>query len=253
MYEGYMWEIGIATRKNNFLLLNDFDSVLKNYIKDDNLMKTQYEKSGFSYILFACKKNHSTSFFSNIKKALIEFITEKYKFEFITENMPIKTDNDFYLKSYIKVLTYFDKEEDEFFLNKKILLSSTIYLDSLIEFGINQLLERWYEMCNIAYESCPIFMSEKSFVDVSRYILSSMNTKTKKLFIKIKDNNIDILSGHSKKVIDKNLSNARLEIVSNVIKYSPREIEIFTESECEAVTFLKKVYEDRCKIIRTNS
>lgn len=248
-----MYELSLACRRANQSSIQYIYDILNKYItQNTNVIITRHDDNVFCYILFACNEKKKDEYDAIIKQAIISYIINVYKCDYLKKNIKISLTDDFSYDAYIKVLSLFDKSTDENILDKLIVLNQSLFIDSFIEFRMTPLIAHWNELCDLAKDNSMFFLSSSSFIEIIRFLVNSMDTTCKKIKILCKDGVYSIYSvieqsDEVKKVGD---SFCKLDLISQVLTISPMNIDVYVNNDYndEALGFLSDVYTSRLKI-----
>lgn len=248
-----MYELSLACRRANQHSIEYIYDILNKYItQSNNVVLTRHNDNVFCYILFACDEKKKEEFEPIIKQAIISYIINIYKCDFLKKNIKINLTDDFSYDAYIKVLSLFDKSTDENILGKLIMLNQSFFIDSFTEFRMSPLTAHWDELCDLAKDNSMFFLSSSTFIEIIRFLVNSMDTTCKKIKILCSNGTYSIYdvveqSDEVKKVGD---SFCKLDLISQVLTISPMNIDVYVNHDYndEALGFLSDIYTNRLKI-----
>lgn len=250
-----MWEVELVTSLSNKRIINYIYKMMKGYMQDKSCVLTTLETDKESKILFACAVNKKDYYLEMIKLCISDYIINVYKYEYLIKNIENFMDDDIKFKSFIKLLSLYDKSTDEQALKNSIHIDNCFYIDSFIKFRMTPLVNHWKELCNLAIENFDFFMSNDTFMDLMRFLVATMDEACEKIKI------VELKGKYSIYNIAKNCENAELvdecttpfSLISAVLKICPKFIDIYVSNNSDtAIKFLQNVYENRIKIIEEN-
>lgn len=248
-----MWELALACRRTNFYATDYIYNIINKYITDGKLILTKYNDKNFEYVLFACEWKDKSKYEPIIKQAIINYIVDDYKCNYLKKRIKLEALDNFSYDAYIKVLSLFDKSSDQKLLENLIILNQTFFVDSFIEFRISQLMDRWNELCDLAQDNSSYFVNSGTFLEIIRFLVNSMDTNCKKIKILCNEGAYSIYhsADNIEEVVEKiGESYGKLDLISKVLSISPMNIDVYVTSSAddEAVGFLSDIYMNRLKI-----
>lgn len=249
--EVFMREIALAAGLKNKDIIEFLHANIKTKLDFCKTITTTYCDNNFCYLMFACDEDFSCVCEEIIKEAVIDYIENVYKVNFLKENIKNPTNNTLGFNAYIKVLAIFDKSTDEKALKDIILFNQTFFIDSFLEFRLSPLKVHWLNLAHLSTDNIELFNSG-TFVDVIRFLLNTMDNNVYKVKVVCDDEifkvyNIKKKNDQIQKIAE---CNNPLELISNVLNACPNYVDVYlsSNSDNEAVSFLSNVYTNRLKI-----
>ncbi|MBQ8430802.1 MAG: hypothetical protein IJX26_02515 [Clostridia bacterium] len=249
-----MWEVVLSSSSKNKRIIQYIYKMMKNYVQDKSCILTTHITDKEANILFACAKGKKDYYKEMIKLCVIDYIINVYKYEYLIKNIQNFLQDEVVFKSFIKLLSLYDKQTDELALKKAIDIERSFYIDSFLTFRIAPLIEHWKELCGLAKENFEYFFSTEAYVDIMRFLVATMEENCEKIKIVLNDNkytlyNINNMSDNAEKIEE---CSTPFSLISAVLKICPKAIDIYIDKKCDdqAVSFLKNVYIDRVNIIK---
>lgn len=244
-----MWEFSLACRNNNKAILDYIDSCFCADLPD--CMLTKFTDKHFTYLLFASDESISSICKSKIKKCINTYIIDVYKYEYFTKRI-LRGNKALINLAYIKALTLYDVDTDMALLNASFDIDEQLYLDSFIQFKLNELIRMWQELCdlimsNINYLNTDMMLDVmKNFIatfDVSYVTLKIIIEQDSFVLYKIDNNNNPIKLKDKAQPID---------IINYTLLSNPRHIQIYGNGgeSFSIISLLKSLYDDKVEIMR---
>lgn len=243
-----MWEFALIASINNKRIINYIYKMMKSYVQDKSCVLTTDENERESLILFACAKGKKDYYQEMIKLCVIDYIINVYKYEYLIKNINNFLPDEITFKSFIKVLSLYDKQTDESILKKSININNVFYIDSFLQFRLAPLIERWTELCEIARENCEFFLTSDSFMDIMRFLVATMEENCEKIKICVKKDGYTLYNtnndNNAEKIED---CNTPFSLISSVLKICPKFIDVYFNDnfDDQGIVFLKNVFDDR--------
>lgn len=250
-----MWEVEIVANISNKRIINYIYKMMRGYMQDKSCVLTTLETEGEIKILFACALNKKAYYLELIKLCIIDYIINVYKYEYLIKNIENFMKDDVKFKSFIKLLSLYDKATDEEALKNSIQIEDSFYIDSFLKFRLTPLVNHWKELCSLAIENFDYFMSNDTFMDLMRFLIATMEESCEKIKIIERDGKYSIYN------IAKNCDMAELvdecstpfSLISSVLKICPKFIDVYANNKLDtAIKFLQNVFDNRIKIIEEN-
>lgn len=253
MLEGFMWEVELCCDIENKRIINYIFKMMKAYVNDKSCVLTTLETDDNIKILFACALGKKDYYVEMIKVCIIDYIINVFKYEYLIKNISNFMKDDISFKSFIKLLSLYDKQTDEQALKKSIKIDKCFYIDRFLQFRMTPLITHWKEFCVLASENFDYFINTESFLDMMRFLIATMEESCDKIKILAKNGSYSIYN------IDSNFDCAdkidecytTFSLISAVLKICPKNIDVYLDNNVvdDAIKFLQEVYIDRVCLI----
>ncbi|MCL2599261.1 MAG: hypothetical protein FWD76_05070 [Firmicutes bacterium] len=129
---------------------------------------------------FACKDD----FAMDLQRIFFEYLIESYlgntKKEYIKKSIKVKTE---YYDILIGILTSFDRESEEKILRKILTVGENFSYDGYFYFRLQQLQDRWSEICTLAKENAFFFSNTDTLLELIRFLMSTIKPKIEKVVV----------------------------------------------------------------------
>lgn len=250
-----MWEVEIVASQTNKRIINYIYKMMKSYVQDKSCVLTTFENEEEIKILFACALNKKDYYLEMIKLCIIDYIINVYKYEYLIKNIDNFMKDEVKFKSFIKLLSLYDKNTDEQALKNSIQIDNSFYVDSFIKFRLTPLVNHWKELCNLAIENFDYFMSNDTFMDLMRFLIATMEESCEKIKIIERDGKYSIynIARNCKKAELVDECSTPFSLISSVLKICPKFIDVYAKNKTDtAIKFLKNVFDDRITLIEEN-
>lgn len=249
-----MWEVMLVCNTDNKRIIQYVYKLMRKYVQDKSCILTLNEDRKTISILFACAKGKKEYYKEMIKVCIIDYIINVYKYEYLIKNIHNFLEDEMTFKSFIKLLSLYDKQTDEIALKKSLNIERVFYIDSFINFRLSPLIHHWKELCMLARDNFDYFISSEGFVEIMRFLVATMEENCDK--IKIMQNNgkyslynVNKINEIAEKIEE---CSTPFSLISAVLKVCPRTIDVYATNpdEDRAILFLQNVYEDRVTVIK---
>jgi len=117
-----MWEVMLCTSAENKRIIQYIYKMMKKLVQDKSCVLTTHKDKQTNYILFACATGKKDYYKEMIKLCIIDYIINVYKYEFLIKKIHNFMKDEVAFKSFIKLLSLYDKQTDEMALKKAIKL-----------------------------------------------------------------------------------------------------------------------------------
>jgi len=115
-----MWEVMLCTSAENKRIIQYIYKMMKKLVQDKSCVLTTHKDKQTNYILFACATGKKDYYKEMIKLCIIDYIINVYKYEFLIKKIHNFMKDEVAFKSFIKLLSLYDKQTDEMALKKAI-------------------------------------------------------------------------------------------------------------------------------------
>ena len=248
-----MWEVMICTNAENKRINQYIYKMMKKLVQDKSCVLTTHKDDKNYYILFACANGKKDYYKEMIKLCIIDYIINVYKYEFLIKKIHNFLQDEVAFKSFIKLLSLYDKQTDEIALKKALKIEKVFYVDSFIQFRLEPLKKHWQELCFLAEDNFDSLICSESFLDIMRFLIATMEESCDKIKILLENNKYSVYNvtmGDSADKIDE--CNTPFSLISTVLKICPRQIEVYSSSINEdlGIKFLQSVYGERLIVLK---
>ena len=244
-----MWEFSLACSNNNKSILDYINSCFCADLPD--CMLTKFSDKHFTYLLFASDESISSICKSKIKKCINTYIIDVYKYEYFTKRI-LRGNKALINLAYIKALTLYDIDTDKALLNASFEVDQQLYVDSLIQFKLNDLCRIWRELCDLITSNIN-YLNTDMMLDVMRTFIASFDSSHVTLKIIIEQDCFVLykIDNNSKPIKLKDKAPA-IDVVNYTLLSNPRHIQIYgnTSESFSIISLLKSLYADKVEIIK---
>lgn len=247
-----MWEVMLICDIDNKRIINYVYKMMKNYLQDKSCVLTTHDEKNKSYIVFACASGKRDYYKEMIKLCIIDYIINVYKYEYLIKNIKNFLHDEVTFKSFIKLLSLYDKQIDELALKQCLNLNKCFYIDSFINFRMQPLIKHWEELCGLAKENFDFFVSSESFLEIMRFLVATMEENCEKIKILTNNGKYSIYNTNQTEDGAEKIDECTttFSLISAVLKICPKTIDVYTTNiNDDAIKFLQNVYSDRVQVI----
>ena len=157
-------------------------------IKDSNKTK-----------LYVCLDQTNFPEFCALADALTEIIITDMKSHYIESHLRLPIENPINKAAFIKALSSFDTDTDRLLARSLIKLTPDeqgeirFLLDSFYEFKLDDLKERWKEVCVLANENICFLVCTRTFSELLRFLISNIDSLADEAHVFAREGCIEIL------------------------------------------------------------
>lgn len=216
-----MWEYTIKCGLDNELYLEWLYNKIHNLIiKLDGqicIAKTESEQ----ILSIAIDDKYKIKITKVLRLLLCDIFCEKMKYDYIKTNWRNSSDNSF-LEVLISVCTYFDIELERRIFIQNFILSSSIMLDTYLDFCMPSLKQKWNDLVNLVNNNADVFFQDENFFEILAFLVLNLNVKVESVILKLtQEDNIVLVWDKFYLVYNKN---DIIGIVEKLIELSPKQI-----------------------------
>ena len=227
-----MWKYNIVVPKEYGIIVYRLKSILKNNLSKYRHAQAILEESDkYKYCLIVEEdvENHVKA---EVLSYLVDNIIYFYKKDYILKNLKFDYNNIKNFTYFLKALICFDYQLDKEIILDKIIHSSTVYIDSLFNFGIKKLKDKWYELVLLANENYFYINNDETFVQLIKFLMSNIDYRVNTVNVYYKDNRYQFFDQNNNYINDYLLdypSNDDNFLINSLISLSPKKIKIHCE------------------------
>ena len=168
-----MWEITVSESQSKIYCLDYLYQKLSTQVKFVGGIIVKQNFSGRCQLSLAVPKKQKDYFVLLLLELISEVITQNYKKEYLSERIMNITATELTKTAFIKALTVFDKQTDKDLIKKQLVLASEINIDSFYYFKLQNLRNRWQEICNLVNENISSFDSSRTIKEFLRFLIKA--------------------------------------------------------------------------------
>ena len=247
-----MWEVMLICDIENKRIINYIYKMMKNYLQDKSCVLSTNEENNKCYVVFACANGKKDYYKEMIKLCIVDYIINVYKYEYLIKHIKNFLSDEVEFKSFIKLLSLYDKQTDEIALRRSINITKCFYIDSYINFRMMPLIKHWEEICSLATDNFDFFVSSESFLEIMRFLVATMEENCQKIKILSKNGKYVIYNTNEMSDAEKiDECSTPFSLISAVLKIGPKKIDVYaSDLNDDAIKFLQNVYIERLSIIK---
>lgn len=239
-----MFELTISTSLDKQLCISNLYKKLLPEIKNMSGVAIKENSNGRSSVSLAVKKEYGEFFKAKILDAIVEIVVNEYKFNFFKDNLIVSSQKIIY-NSFIKAISIFDADADREYIKKQIDFSGKILIDSLYNFKLQELKQRWQKTVDII-ELNGIIKNESTILDILKYLTSMSESVVESADVFISKDKLKIKHYSAAKNYKNDFSGLS-DFLTEMIELNPAKINIRNKSEDdkELVHMLEKIFYDK--------
>jgi len=111
-----------------------------------------------------------------VADVLADIIVTDLKSHYIASQINLPNDDQVASHAFIRALSTFDRETEKIIAKTIIKVTPSIYLDSLYEFMLDVLKNRWNEVCHLANENICYLACRRTFLELLRFLISNIES-----------------------------------------------------------------------------
>lgn len=237
--------IDVTGIKNKIIDL--FKQNIRDVFQDKSGVFTDLELENNIYLLIAYKNQDEEKVKRLIEEFVCSVVREQFKKVFIYNNLEYKNKNSNKFKLLVNVLSCFDREFDDKKIKEKLNYEGYLCVLSFYHFKLSVLECKWSEIIKLANVNSECFLFNEHYYDFVRFIISSLEYQIENLSVVKEREGYYILSDKKRLAIIK--SEDEFEIVSNLIKYNPRKINVDLSNK-KVLELVVKLFDKRVEIVQ---
>jgi len=230
--------LSISQSKSHWLVSNK--KLLENLKQFDAVFAQKVAADRVVYC-FACQDEYKEILELEILEYIVESYLSNVKKEYIKKSIKVNTE---YYDILISILTGFDRESEEKLLRKSIVLTDEFSIDGYFYFRLQDVVERWSEICALAKENAFFFTNKETLLELIRFLMSTIKPKIDKVVVSKGDNSVFDIINHEKKVIAS--FDDPDELLLHLIDIAPLEINLVGDIlPIEQTRLLSNIFEEK--------
>ena len=182
---------------------------------------------------------------SLLKENLAEMILINYKKEYIMSKLNFEVDHSVNMRVFLQTLICFDSDVDKQIIVESLNFDKSIYLNSFINFRLKFLKNKWDELVTLANDNIMYLLSEDSFVELIKFLISNLEYRCYAVNIFSKQNCYLLCDMEGKVIndflLDKNIVYDDNKLLTSLIALNPEKIIIHCNSFLKE-NLLKNLY-----------
>lgn len=241
-----MWEFFIVTK--NKIHINKLQKSLKPTINKLGGVCSVLNLEEDYKLMLAIKNQHKSQIIKLLDETIASFIVGVIKEDYLRKNLTLKKAKDLEFKAFLKALTYFDNEYDKQFIKRKLCYNNEIYFESFINFKLNDLKQKWSEVCSLTNENSTFLNSEDTFFELLKFLISNLKTKHAVVNVVYNKKNYKFLNDKKQELIsqlEKEKSDANL--ITSLISLAPAKINVITDGSLtlDTIDLINKLFKGK--------
>lgn len=237
--------IDVTGVKNEILEL--FKQNVMLIFQDKSGVFTNLELEKNKYLLLAFKRQDEEKIKKLIEEFVCSVVREQFKKDFIYSNLDYKNKAANKFKLLVNVLSCFDREFDDKKIKEKLSYEGYLCILSFYYFKLSFLEHKWGEIIKLTNVNSECFLFNEHYFDFVRFIISSLEYQTEKLSVFKRKEGYCISSNKTRLATIK--SEDEFEIVSSLIKYNPRKINVGLLNK-NVLELVVKLFDKRVEIVQ---
>lgn len=171
------------------------------------------------------KKEYTTNF---LKENLAEIILTNYKKDYILSRLSFEVNHSINMNVFLQTLVCFDSDMDKQIILESLNFDKSIYFGSFINFRLKFLKNKWDELITLANDNIMYLLSEDSFVELIKFLISNLDYRCYAVNVFSKKNCYLLCDMEGKVIkdflLDKNIVYDDNKLLTSLIALNPEKI-----------------------------
>lgn len=238
-----MWEYSLCF--DNEIDSENFIDKIRPFIKETKGVVVSIFLQDTHKVLVAVPIEKKEQAMSLLKENLAEMILTYYKKEYIMSKLNFEVDHSVNMHVFLQTLICFDSDVDKQIIIGDLNFDKSIYLNSYINFRLKFLKNKWDELVTLANDNIMYLLSEDSFVELIKFLISNLDYRCYAVNIFSKQNCYLLCDMEGKVIndflLDKNIVYDDNKLLTSLIALNPEKIIIHCNSFLKE-NLLKNLY-----------
>ncbi len=221
-----MWEFCICF--DSLKMAEYFANKVNLVIKSCKGISACVSMNGRSNVLVAVPKEKTEFAKAFVKEKIAECILFFYKKDFIVSNLNFEKPNTPYMNVFLQTLVCFDGETDKHFIEQCLDFDERIFVDAVVAFRLKFLKKKWEELVNLANENVMYLLSEDSFLEFIKFLISNLEHRCYAVNVFSKGDCYFLCDLQGKKIEDFMLEKQRIyedcSLLTTLVALNPEKI-----------------------------
>lgn len=243
-----MWEFCVIANEKNENAVLYIRQKMQNTLKQFDGVESYQKRSNTCVLCLGAANDHKKFITLKLTRVVCDAICEQMKYNYLKDNLLLNVKDETLFHAFVKVYTYFDIELEKAIVVRAINLQKTINLESFLNFRLRSLKKKWQEMCNLTNINSGLFVKNETFLDILKFLVANLDYKNESIIIDF--NKGEIMCYGSKKDMYKVDANDIVDILTKIIKLSPKNIKLVNIKDEEMECVLMGLFANRVEIVK---
>ena len=217
-----MWEITLKSSNKHLYMLEYIEQMLFGQFGHKVVIGKYCMES--CMLSIATTEENKNVVWDFLKHLLCNVFCQKFKYEYLENNLDfLQTKNEYY-PAFLRVFTYFDLELENSIAYRIVEYQPCIILESFFLFKLYPLKNKWQDLCNITNHNNQALVSDDSFLNLLKFLIDNMESKTDCVVLSFEDECLVYQDKQTQSNVWIALTNNPIEIVCSMIDLSPQKI-----------------------------
>ncbi|MBQ7227471.1 MAG: hypothetical protein IJX05_03650 [Clostridia bacterium] len=167
-----MYEAIISAKNNRLSWLNEIESELKDNLKG-GAVTALITYSSTSFLSVGGEKTLGKRIGKQIRKAIVNLILGSIKREYVYKKIERLKLPETSLKLLSHALTNFDRYTEEQIILAEVPKGRRIDMDGFCNFRMNELYDRWLDVCGLAIRHSPFLYNEDTMDELLHFLVEA--------------------------------------------------------------------------------
>jgi len=234
------------SQRNN---LKELKKQLLTLLNDNNGIMTEMDNGNTYSLLIAYPDANKDIFDKIIRTELCRYFTYYFKIDFFRHNLVLENVNSIYAEIFIRALSRFDQNLDINDITLALMDFNIINLQSFFYFRLTNMKRRWEELIKLTNDNTIWQLSQHSFEDLLKFLISNLEPQIPYISIEIYDKLTKIFDKKNNIVVQKKIKaeHSQLWLIMTLIKFAPTNINIKNQSKKANLTLINKFFTPKIK------
>ena len=221
-----MWECCICFENN--IEAESFAKKISSFIRSREGIVVSVYSLSLTKVLFAVSESVREETYFFIKEKLAESILSYYKKNYIYNKLDFDINTSTNMKVFLQALVCFDSDVDKQIITENINFKDNFCIDGFIRFRLKFLKKKWNELVTLANDNTMYLLSEDSFVEFTKFLISNLEHRCYAVNVFSKNNCYLLCDLEGKQIndflIDKNIAYDDNHLITSLIALNPEKI-----------------------------
>ena len=239
-----MWEFSVVLSSERTIASRYIYKNLKRAVGEINGVVTSFEQLGQIHIVLACEEYDKGRMQFLIGHLVSYVICKYFKEDYLNQKLSLPISNDIKWTAFKNALLSFDKETDNFIVSKHIPFENVLYVESLYEFKLSSLKEKWSELVALANDNRTYLIGNESFLELLRFLIDNLEVREGEINVMQDELGYKILNDAFEELEDDFESPSPEKLIASLIELCPRKINLYTDKG-EAISLISQIFDKR--------
>lgn len=216
-----------------------------------NMGETLFMASkGYAVMSISVQEQFFGELYAKLKESITELFTSKQKYDYISARLLKMNINKALVKMLTHALVGFDKDSETEILQEQLSGISSISLDGFARFRLQELYERWDEICEMAIEHSAYLSDDSIMNELLRFFIDAAKKSNTSVDI-YKCNEEYRMVEHTDNIVKKDITfNSFEDLLCNLIDIAPCETRLTGFEKDDYYLCLNTIFDAKLNILQ---